>query len=108
VAGSAVGEVALEQRGLNPGDQIRAGQGEFDPGGVDRELPRVTRSPGERHALSSPVLASLTFSVLRSPRGSSTDLAALDKWDEYAEAKKAMLFYTDTADAPLDGHQGER
>jgi polyphosphate kinase 2 len=31
---------------------------------------------------------------------SSTDLAALDKWDEYTEAKEAMFFYTDTADAP--------
>jgi polyphosphate kinase 2 len=31
---------------------------------------------------------------------SSTDLASLDKWDEYTEAKEAMLFYTDTADAP--------
>ncbi|MDT7618283.1 MAG: polyphosphate kinase [Pseudonocardiales bacterium] len=31
---------------------------------------------------------------------SPTDLASLDKWDEYTEAKEAMLFYTDTADAP--------
>jgi polyphosphate kinase 2 len=31
---------------------------------------------------------------------SPTDLAALHKWDEYTEAKEAMLFYTDTADAP--------
>jgi hypothetical protein len=28
------------------------------------------------------------------------DLASLDKWDEYTEAKEAMFFYTDTADAP--------
>ncbi|HEU5429248.1 MAG TPA: polyphosphate kinase 2, partial [Actinocrinis sp.] len=27
-------------------------------------------------------------------------LASLDKWDEYTEAKEAMFFYTDTADAP--------
>jgi polyphosphate kinase 2 len=31
---------------------------------------------------------------------SSNDLASLDKWDEYTEAKEAMFFYTDTADAP--------
>ena len=28
------------------------------------------------------------------------DKASLDKWDEYTEAKEAMFFYTDTADAP--------
>ncbi len=31
---------------------------------------------------------------------SPTDLASLDKWDEYTDAKEAMFFYTDTADAP--------
>jgi polyphosphate kinase len=31
---------------------------------------------------------------------SPMDLAALDKWDAYTEAKEAMFFYTDTADAP--------
>jgi polyphosphate kinase len=31
---------------------------------------------------------------------SATDLASLDRWDEYTEAKEAMFFYTDTADAP--------
>jgi polyphosphate kinase 2 len=31
---------------------------------------------------------------------SPMDVASLDKWDEYTEAKEAMLFYTDTADAP--------
>jgi polyphosphate kinase 2 len=31
---------------------------------------------------------------------SQTDLAALDLWDTYTEAKEAMFFYTDTADAP--------
>ena len=31
---------------------------------------------------------------------SPIDLASLDKWDEYTEAKQAMFFYTDTADAP--------
>ena len=31
---------------------------------------------------------------------SPIDLASLDKWDEYTDAKEAMFFYTDTADAP--------
>jgi polyphosphate kinase 2 (PPK2 family) len=31
---------------------------------------------------------------------SPMDIAALDKWDEYTDAKEAMFFYTDTADAP--------
>jgi polyphosphate kinase len=31
---------------------------------------------------------------------SPIDIASLDKWDGYTEAKEAMFFYTDTADAP--------
>lgn len=31
---------------------------------------------------------------------SSIDQASLHKWDDYTEAKEAMFFYTDTADAP--------
>ena len=31
---------------------------------------------------------------------SPMDLASVDKWDAYTEAKEAMFFYTDTADAP--------
>jgi len=31
---------------------------------------------------------------------SPIDLASLDKWDAYTEAKEAMFFHTDTADAP--------
>ena len=31
---------------------------------------------------------------------SPMDMASLDKWDEYKEAKEAMFFHTDTADAP--------
>ena len=31
---------------------------------------------------------------------SPIDRASLDKWDDYTEAKEAMYFYTDTADAP--------
>lgn len=31
---------------------------------------------------------------------SPVDLASLNKWQDYTEAKQAMFFYTDTADAP--------
>ena len=31
---------------------------------------------------------------------SPIDLASLDKWPDYTQAKEAMFFYTDTADAP--------
>ena len=31
---------------------------------------------------------------------SPTDVASLDKWDAYTEAKEAMFFYTNTGDAP--------
>ncbi|MBR9970420.1 polyphosphate kinase 2 [Magnetospirillum sulfuroxidans] len=31
---------------------------------------------------------------------SPIDVASLDKWGDYTEAKEAMFFYTDTADAP--------
>ncbi|MGV6859741.1 MAG: polyphosphate kinase 2 [bacterium] len=31
---------------------------------------------------------------------SPIDMASLDKWDDYTQAKEAMFFYTDTADAP--------
>jgi len=31
---------------------------------------------------------------------SPVDLASLDKWEDYTEAKESMFFYTDTADAP--------
>ena len=31
---------------------------------------------------------------------SPVDLASLDKWDEYTEAKKAMFVHTDTVEAP--------
>ena len=31
---------------------------------------------------------------------STMDLASLQRWDDYTEAKQAMFFYTDTADAP--------
>ncbi len=31
---------------------------------------------------------------------SPIDIASLDKWEQYTEAKESMFFYTDTADAP--------
>ncbi len=31
---------------------------------------------------------------------SPMDLASLNKWDDYTEAKEAMFFYTDTAEHP--------
>ncbi len=31
---------------------------------------------------------------------SPIDLQSIDKWDDYTQAKEAMFFYTDTADAP--------
>lgn len=31
---------------------------------------------------------------------SPIDRASMDRWDDYTEAKEAMFFYTDTADAP--------
>ena len=31
---------------------------------------------------------------------SPTDLASLDKWEAYTDAKEAMFFHTDTGDAP--------
>ena len=37
-----------------------------------------------------------------------TDLASLDQWDDYTEAKEAMFFYTDTAARAVDGGQEQR
>ena len=37
--------------------------------------------------------------LLKQWKLSPIDLESLDKWDEYTEAKEAMFFYTDTADA---------
>jgi polyphosphate kinase len=31
---------------------------------------------------------------------SPMDLASLERWQQYTDAKEAMFFYTDTADAP--------
>ena len=38
--------------------------------------------------------------LLKQWKLSPIDKASLDKWDDYTEAKEAMFFYTDTADAP--------
>jgi polyphosphate kinase 2 len=38
--------------------------------------------------------------MLKSWKLSPIDLQSLDKWDDYTDAKEAMFFYTDTADAP--------
>ena len=38
--------------------------------------------------------------LLKQWKLSPIDKASLDKWDSYTEAKEAMFFYTDTADAP--------
>ena len=39
---------------------------------------------------------------------SPIDKASLGKWDEYTQAKEAMFFYTDTADAPWDSDKIQR
>jgi len=44
--------------------------------------------------------ASREHDPLKQWKLSPVDKASLDKWDEYTEAKEAMFFYTDTADAP--------
>src|ERR1700721_466386 len=65
---------------------------------------------------SGPHLTKFWFSVTRSEQRtrfiirrvdpvrqwklSPMDIESLDKWDDYTEAKEAMFFYTDTADAP--------
>ncbi|WP_108816259.1 polyphosphate kinase 2 [Loktanella sp. Alg231-35] len=44
--------------------------------------------------------ASRATDPLKQWKLSPIDKASLDKWDDYTEAKEAMFFYTDTADAP--------
>ncbi|SNZ07769.1 polyphosphate kinase 2 [Cohaesibacter gelatinilyticus] len=44
--------------------------------------------------------ASRELDPLKQWKLSPIDKASLDKWDDYTEAKEAMFFYTDTADAP--------
>jgi polyphosphate kinase 2 len=40
------------------------------------------------------------FDPLKHWKLSPVDIESFGKWDEYTEAKEAMFFYTDTADAP--------
>ena len=44
--------------------------------------------------------ATRSHDAVRQWKLSPTDLASLDKWDEYSEAKEAMFFYTNTPLAP--------
>jgi polyphosphate kinase len=44
--------------------------------------------------------ASREHDPLKQWKLSPIDMASLDKWDEYTEAKEAMFFFTNTADAP--------
>ncbi|MDR2876277.1 MAG: polyphosphate kinase 2 [Methylobacillus sp.] len=77
-----------------------------------REVPDM-----ERNLIRSGIhLFKFWFSVTRQEQGrrfkerqvhplkqwklSPVDLASLDKWDAYTEAKEAMFFHTDTADSP--------
>lgn len=50
----------------------------------------------EQHAR----FASRETDPLKQWKLSPIDKASLEKWDDYTEAKEAMFFYTDTADAP--------
>lgn len=40
------------------------------------------------------------FDPLKQWKLSPIDLQSLSKWEDYTEARKAMFFHTDTADAP--------
>ncbi len=44
--------------------------------------------------------ASRSDDPLKQWKLSPIDKASIDRWDDYTEAKEAMFFYTDTADAP--------
>jgi len=44
--------------------------------------------------------AARSLDPVRQWKLSPTDLASLDKWDEYTAAKETMFFHTDTGDAP--------
>ena len=61
--------------------------------------PGASSAPGSRSGRST-----------RCGSGSSrpTDLASLDQWDDYTEAKEAMFFHTDTAARAVDGGEEQR
>ncbi len=78
-----------------------------------RRMPDVRADAG---ALRHPTVQVLVLGLARGAAGGASrraqtdplkqwklspiDRASLDKWDDYTEAKEAMFFYTDTADAP--------
>ena len=53
-------------------------------------------SPAEQAAR----FAARSLDPVRQWKLSPTDLASLDKWDDYTAAKETMFFHTDTGDAP--------
>ena len=78
-----------------------------------REAPELERDAGARPAStwsssgsrcpatsSGPASSIRQIDPVRQWKLSPMDLASLDRWDDYTEAKEAMFFYTDTADAP--------
>ena len=112
----AAGEIVLFDRSWYNRAGRRAGHGLLHP----RRVPGV-HAPGAGAGADAGALRASTWSSSgsRCPAPSSApgssirqvdpvrqwklspmDLASLDKWDDYTEAKEAMFFYTDTADAP--------
>jgi hypothetical protein len=61
-------------------------------------------SLSRRHPLASAqvtqVFGTHRVDPVRQWKLSPMDIESLDKWDAYTEAKEAMFFYTDTAEAP--------
>ena len=111
------GEIAGERR--HDGDLAGHGRKEPHARGEEAECgERVARRPDlERMLVRSGIrLYKYWFSVtqeeqrrrfnarkrdpLKQWKLSPIDEASLEKWDDYTEAKEAMFFYTDTADAP--------
>ena len=57
---------------------------------------------------SAPGSSSASIDPVRQWKLSPTDLASLDRWDDYTAAKEAMFDLTDTTCAPVDGRQEQR
>src|SRR4051812_36197649 len=99
----------------------------YNRAGVEHVMGYATEEEYQRFLLQAPLfermlvrsdihLVKLWFSVSRGEQRSRfivrqidpvrqwklspTDLASLDKWDEYTEAKETMFLHTDTAEAP--------
>ena len=68
--------------------------------GALRHPPGQVLVLGVPRASSAPASSIRQVDPVRQWKLSPMDLASLDKWDDYTEAKEAMFFYTDTADAP--------